>query len=317
MKQRTPRKIVVTGSSGFIGLPAAEALAAEGYEVLGLDLAPPDVAGVKFETVRGDFSDLSFLLNFLGKQGIDTIVHTGGISGPMLARDDPFAICRANVIGTMNLLEAARVSGVERFVFCGSASAFGDTPPPPVPDDPPLRAVDIYSASKGAADLMLRAYRVQHHLDAISLRISNGYGPRRRTRCAVQQMISDALDGVPTHFDWGRGYGRSYLFVHDAARAIVAATQVAHAAQWAYNITGAEFRMMEDVAAIVERQLPGARITLDPGVDVLGYKREQLDISAAGRDLGWKPAFTIESGIAAYIDFLRTEKATALSSVHL
>ena len=69
----------------------------------------------------------------------------------MLARDDPFIICHANIIGTMNLLEAARVTGLERFVYCSSASAYGDTPPAPVSDDPPLRAVDIYSASKGAA----------------------------------------------------------------------------------------------------------------------------------------------------------------------
>ena len=302
---------MVTGSSGFIGLPAAEALAAQGYEVFGLDLAMPDVAKVSFEPTVGDFSNLHFLYKFLIERKIDSIVHAGGISGPMLARDDPFAICSANVIGTMNLLEAARIIGLERFVYCASASAYGDTPPPPVPDDPPLRAVDVYSASKGAADLMLRAYRVEHGLDAISLRISNGYGPRRRTRCALRQMIQDAIDGAPTHLDWGRGYGRSYLYVADAARAIVAAVTTQRTPQWSYNITGAEFRMMEDIAAIVERQIPGAKITLDPGVDVLGYKREQLDISAAARDLGWRPQFTLESGIAAYTAFLKGEKLTA------
>ena len=78
----------------------------------------------------------------------DGIVHAGGISGPMLARCAFHVICRANVMGTINLHEASRVTGLERFVYCSSASAYGDTPPPPVPDDPPLRAVDIYSASK-------------------------------------------------------------------------------------------------------------------------------------------------------------------------
>jgi len=305
---RTPRRVVITGSSGFIGLPAAEALAAEGYVVLGLDLVIPDVPKVSFEPVIGDFSNLDLVEELVMERKIDTIVHAGGISGPMLARDAPFTICRANVMGTINLLEAARVTGLERFVYCSSASAYGDTPPPPVPDDPPLRAVDIYSASKGAADLMLRAYRMQHHLDAISLRISNGYGPRRRTRCALRQLIQDALDGVPTHLDWGRGYGRSYLYVADAVSAIVAAVKAERVPQWSYNITGTEFRMMEDIATIVERQIPGAKITLDSGVDVLGYKREQLDISAAARDLDWKPEFTLERGIAAYTDFLKDEK---------
>jgi UDP-glucose 4-epimerase len=78
--------------------------------------------------------------------------------------------------------------------------------------------------------------------------------------------------------------------------------------QWSFNITGSEFRMMEDIAAIVQRQLPRAKISLGSGVDVLGYRREQLDISAAARDLGWVPEFTLERGIAAYIDFLKNEK---------
>jgi UDP-glucuronate 4-epimerase len=307
---RSPKTVLVTGTSGFFGLPAAEALAAEGYRVIGLDLVRPDVP-VSFETVVNDFSNLHVLYKLLIENNVDTIVHVGGISGPMLARDDPFAICSANVIGTMNLLEAARVTGVERFVYCSSASAYGDTPPPPVSDDPPLRAVDIYSASKGAGDLMLRAYRFQHGLDAISLRISNGYGPRRRTRCAVGIMIRNALDEVPTHLDWGKGYGRSYLYVADGVRAIVAAVKVERTPQWSYNITGSEFRMMEDIAAMVERQIPGAKITLEPGVDTLGYRREQLDISAAARDLGWRPDFTIERGIAAYTEFLKAEKQSA------
>lgn len=304
---RTPKTVIVTGTSGFIGLPAAQALAAEGCRVIGLDLVRPELLDVSFEPIVGDFSNLHFLYKLLFDTKPDTIVHIGGISGPMLARDDPFAICSANVIGTMNLLEAARVAGVERFVYCSSASAYGDTPPAPVSDDPPLRATDIYSASKGAADLMLRAYRVQHHLDAISLRISNGYGPRRRTRCAVREMIQNALHRVPTHLNWGKGYGRSYLYVDDGVRAIVAAVKVDHVPQWSFNITGAEFRPMEEIAGIIERQIPGAAITLEPGVDTMGYRREHLDISAAARVLGWRPEFTLERGIAAYTDLLRQE----------
>jgi nucleoside-diphosphate-sugar epimerase len=229
----------------------------------------------------------------------------------MLARDDPYAICNANVIGTMNLLEASRRSGIERFVYCSSASAYGDTPPPPVPDDAPLRAVDVYSASKGAGDLMLGAYRAQHSLDAVSLRISNGYGPRRRTRCALKTMIDNALNEVPTHMSWGRGYGRSYLYVNDAVRAIDAAVRASQVGQWSYNITGAEFLMMEDIAAIVRRLFPGAVITMQPGIDEFGYRRERLDISAAQRDLKWQPLFTLEQGIAAYAEWLSGHETKA------
>jgi len=127
-------------------------------------------------------------------------------------------------------------------------------------------------------------------------------------------MIEDALEGVPTHLDWGRGYGRSYLYVDDASRAITAAVKTERTPQWSYNVTGTEFLLMEDIATIVERQIPGARITLEPGVDVFGYKREKLDISAAARDLGWTPQFTLERGIAAYTAFLKEERQNRLSA---
>lgn len=104
----------------------------------------------------------------------------------MLARDNPYLVCETNVVGTIHLMEAARQRKVGRFVFLSSASAFGTTPPAPVPDDAPLRPQDLYGATKGACDLLLQGYRLQYGLDAIALRISNAYGPGRRTRCAVR-----------------------------------------------------------------------------------------------------------------------------------
>jgi nucleoside-diphosphate-sugar epimerase len=300
-------KILVTGASGFIGLPAAQALVATGADVTCLDLSAPENLALAAKTVIGDFSDPHLVYRLLSTKRIDTIVHIGGISGPMLARDAPFEICKANVIGTMNLLEMARVTGVSRFVYCSSASAYGDTPPAPVPDDAPLQATDIYSASKGAGDLMLRAYRVQHGLDAVSLRISNGYGPRRRTTCALRLMIENALAGKPTHMSWGKGYGRVYLYVDDAVRAIVSAVKALRFEQPAYNIAGSDFMLMEDIARIVKRQIGGASITMEPGDDTLGYRREALDISAAARDLGWRPEVQLEQGIAAYTAWLKDE----------
>jgi len=176
-----------------------------------------------------------------------------------------------------------------------------------VPDDAPLRATDVYGATKGASDLLLRAYRAQHGLDAVSLRISNGYGPRLRTRCAIRTMLQNALDGVPTKMSWGGGYGRAYLYVDDAVSAIVAAATADRIAQWAYNVAGERFTLMEEVADVVRKLVPGAAISMREGVDELGYRREALDISAARRDLAWQPRYSIERGIAAYLEWIRTQ----------
>lgn len=307
--------MLVTGYAGFIGLPVTERLVRQGARVVGLDLVEPCGILSDYLPVKGDFGDSDLVAKLIVDHEVDTIVHAGGISGPMLFRDRPMVVCNANVVGTLRLLECARVGGVRRMVNCSSAMAFGNTPPAPVPDDAPLEATDLYGATKGASDLLLRAFRHQYGLDAVSLRISNGYGPRRRTRCAIRTMIEDALDGRSTHMSWGRGYGRAYLYVDDAASAVVAAVNAPHVPRWAYNVAGERFTMMEEVADVVRSLLPGARITMDPGVDELGYRREALDISAAGRDLGWRPQFSIERGIAAYIDWIEDERK-GTRSVH-
>lgn len=299
------RRVLVTGASGFIGFPTVLAAAAEGWETTGFDLAQPAEAISGTHFVCGDFIDIHHLYRIVRERAIDTIVHGGGISGPMLARDNPYLVCSANVIGTINLLEAARVTGVRRFVFLSSASAYGDTPPPPVSEDAPFRARDIYGATKASGDLLLRAYREQHGLDAVALRISNGYGPRRRTREAIRIMLEDALAGRPTALDFGGGYGRAFVYVNDAVSAIIAAIKAPSLAQPAYNIAGTEFVPMERVADMVRKLFPNARITTAPGVDALGYRRERLDISAAQRDLGWTPKWSLERGIADYAGWLR------------
>ena len=314
MSSTSPAKcVLVTGYAGFIGLPVAERLAGQGSRVVGLDLVEPDTLPPRCVAVKGDFGDSELVAALISEHGVDTIVHAGGISGPMLSRDRPTVVWNANVVGTLRLLESARIARLRRLVNCSSAMAYGNTPPAPVPDDAPLEATDLYGATKGAGDLLLRAYRHQYGLDAVSLRISNGYGPRRRTRCAIRTMIEDALDGRSTHMSWGRGYGRAYLYVDDAASAVVAAVNAPRVAQWAYNVAGERFTMMEEVADVVRSLLPGAKITMDAGVDGLGYRREALDIRAADRDLGWRPKFSIERGIATYVDWIKSERQAGRS----
>lgn len=299
------RRVLVTGAMGFLGYPAALASAAEGWETTGFDLAQPDVPPGSVDFIRGDFTDVHQVYRVLHERRIDTIVHTGGFSGPMLERDNPYRVCSTNVMGTINLLEAARVTGVSRFVFLSSAHAYGDTPPAPVSEDAPFRTRDIYGATKASGDLLLRAYRAQCGLDAVALRISNAYGPRRQTREAIRRMLEDAIAGRATSLEFGGGYGRTYLYVNDAVSAIIAAIKAPSFTQSAYNITGAEFMSMERIADIVRGLFPGARISMAPGVDPLGYRREQLDISAAKRDLGWSPEWTLARGIADYASWLK------------
>ena len=297
--------VLVTGSSGFIGFAVARALAATGHKVLGLDPAPPAQQLPEVTTVRQSLGDVRQMSELLRSRKIEVVVHAGGISGPMLALDDPYAICEANVIATANLIEAARLASVRRFVTCSSAAAFGHTPPAPVPDDAPLRPTSLYGATKAAADLILGAYRDQYGLDGVSLRLSNVYGPGRQTDCAIRTMLSNALAGRPTRFDWGLGQRRHYLFVDDAVGAVLHAIQATRTAQFAYNVAGPDFVEMTRIGEIVRRLVPGAEIGFGTADDRLGYRRDELDISAAARDFGFTPKIGIDDGVAAYLTWFR------------
>lgn len=214
--------VVVTGAAGLIGFAVSARLARAGRATVGTDcIAPREEGG--FRSVEAALTDVHKLHEICAGD-VAAIVHCGAVSGPMLGRDNPRAVVESNVAGTANLLEIARQRGA-RLVFCSSTSAYGNTPPglDPVPETAPLAAADIYGATKAAGDILARAYAAQTGLDAIVLRFSWVYGPRRRTPCVLRAMIRDAQAGRPTRLPYGRGFTRQYVHVDDAVSAVIAA----------------------------------------------------------------------------------------------
>jgi UDP-glucuronate 4-epimerase len=297
--------ILVTGAAGFIGRPVAAALHAQGRQVVGTDVVTPETPGFVFR--QADLAEPAALEAIIAAHDVQAIVHCGAISGPMLARDRPDLLVAVNIGGTMTLLEQARRRGMRRFVFCSSAQAYGDTGPAPVGEASPFNATDLYGASKGACDLVLRAYRAQYGLSAVALRISYAYGPGRSTACAVRSMLADALAGRPTRLGWGGGHERAYLFVADAVAGVIAALDAPAPAQPFYNLASDEAHSMDAIAQAVTALLPQADIALAPGPNPLNYHRETLDIAAAARDLGWRPRVDLKNGLRAYLDWMHAQ----------
>lgn len=299
----TADTVLVTGSSGLVGDPLVRLLTARGDRVVGLDPAPPPSRrpGVTYhETGLGDYDATLALLE---RYGITKIVHAGGISGPMLSRDAPHHITRTNLVSTLDLAEAAYRHGIERFVYCSSVSAYGTMDEGPVREDAPLRPESVYGATKAASDHVLSAYRAEYGLNAIGLRYSTVYGPRRATDCVIRTMIEDAMAGRPTRLPGGAGRRWPFVYVEDAATATAAALVAATPRQYAYNVAGPDYPSMEQIAEIVWSEFRDADIEIrgNPEDPV----RERLDLSAAERDLGWAPNWTIEDGIGAYIAWFR------------
>ncbi|HEY9627844.1 MAG TPA: NAD(P)-dependent oxidoreductase [Coleofasciculaceae cyanobacterium] len=300
--------ILVTGSRGLIGYAIASRLTQQGESVVGLDLPGAMPIGTEFTVVEGDVNDIHGLYSTLGKYQVSRIIHCGSLSGPMVSRDKPYLLSNVNIGGMINLLEAARVTQIQRFIYCSSIAVYGTTHPGLVKEDTVMRPNNIYGATKAAGDLLLQAYARQHGLDAIALRISAVFGPRRTTDCLIRTLIENALAGRPTELDYGADFRRQFVYIEDVLTALVAALQVEKFPQLAYNISGGIHPTLTEVAKVVQEVVPETEFSLAPGVDPIDDVQGPFDISAAEADLGYRPAYSLRQGIEAYYAWIRAQQ---------
>jgi nucleoside-diphosphate-sugar epimerase len=296
---------LVTGALGLVGVAVVEALAARGDRVIAMDRQSGTIGAV--DVAGCDLRDVHRLYALVRDVPLDSVIHCGAHSGPMIARDNPFDLVAVNVLGTANVLELARASRVRRFVYCSSVSVYGPTAAGPVREDARLAPSTVYGATKMAAEAIVTAYAREHGLDAVSFRLSWVYGPNRKTPCLLGRMIRDALAGRGTRVEWGADFPRQYIDAGDAAAGLVAGLDAPELSSRVYNLTGGDYRTLGEVAALVRAVLPGADISLEKGVDPGDDLQHEFDISAARRDLGYRPAISLEQGIARFAGELRRQ----------
>ena len=290
--------VLLTGASGLIGRYVHRMLRERGDTVIAIDRVAGD------DVLPCDLSEVH-RLHELGAMA-NAVIHAGAISGPMVARENPYLIVQSNIVGTANVLELARIRRMRRVVYCSSVSAFGNTPAglDLVPEDVVLKPTSVYGASKAASEQLLEGYRLQHGVDGVSLRPSWVYGPGRTTDCAIRTMIEDAAASRPTSFAFGRDFYRQYVHVEDVARSILLALDAQKLPRQSYTITGDSYVTLGDVADLVGSILPDARIEMGNGRDPVDDVQARFDISAASRDLDYRPAGELEAGIRSYAEWL-------------
>ena len=290
-------KILLTGAAGFVGRAVARKLRSDGLDYVALDQNAGVIDG--HEVIGCDVRDVHRLHNLAVRHGFDAIAHCAGYSGPMLGEDNPAAVVAANVGGTANLLEVARVHSIDRFVFCSSVSAVGTTSAPTTEEVIP-HPTTVYGATKAASEDLIAAYQQTSGITAVVLRLAAVWGPERTTACALGTMIKDAVEGRETVFDSGSEFPTQYLHVEDAAQAILLALNAPAPLPVAYNINGGEYMTFAAVADHVRSILPEARISIGPGGDPLYDWQEQFNIDAARRDLSFAPQISLREGIKAF-----------------
>jgi UDP-glucuronate 4-epimerase len=302
MQQYSREPILVTGAAGLIGNSVRAMLESQGRVVLPIDVVGATEEGKKI--IVCDVRDVHRLHELARKERVGAVVHCGAHSGPMVARDNPHSIVQVNIVGTANMLEIARVYGA-RLVFCSSTSVYGSfNSAEPVAEDVPLSPNSVYGASKAAGELLLSGYIQQYGIDGVSLRLSWVYGPRRTTDCVIRTIIEDAQSGRPSRIPFGRGFYRQYIYVDDAARALMGALDAPHLRRRTYTVTGGTYLTMDEIAETIRRVLPNADIDLGPGADPDDGIQPRFDVSAIDRDLGFRPQMSLEDGVRSYAAWL-------------
>ena len=290
-------KVLLTGAAGLVGRGVAQRLRNDRIDHIGVDVAGGKVDG--FDVVQCDVRDIQRLHEIALRQKPTAVIHCGAYSGPMLGQDNPAAVIAVNVGGTANLLDLSRIHAIKRFIFCSSISAVGPTASP-IDENAVLAPTTVYGATKAACEHLVTAYRHAHGMETVCLRLHSVWGPNRTTACALGAMIKNAIANRETRMEAGGDAPTQYLHVDDAADAIARALQAKTLPQPIYNIAGDRVIPLFEVAEIVRRVLPGARITVGSGGNPLWEWQEEFRLGAAARDLGFMPRVKFEDAIRAF-----------------
>lgn len=200
------RNILVTGGAGFLGSHLVDALVADGHRVTVLDRAPSkwlNVHSTKVRAVQADLADLD-ALNAAVK-GHDAVYHLAGFADLNAAKSQPLATVHANIVGTVNLLEAMRTQGVQRFVFASTVYVYS-------------REGGFYRASKQACENYIEEYQRRFGLRYTVLRYGSLYGPRADAANGVYRLLRAAIAEGTIAYTGKAEDMREYIHVEDAAR---------------------------------------------------------------------------------------------------
>lgn len=314
---------LVTGGAGFIGSHIADRLLAEGFAVHVLD----DLSAGRQENVppaatfhRLDITSAA-AASLVAETPFDLVVHTAAQMDVRASVADPVFDAASNVTGTLNLLEAIRLSGRRpRFVYTSTGGAlYGDFEPPPHAETIPKDPDSPYGVSKLAVEYYLAYYGRVHGLDYASLRFGNVYGPRQdpRSGAGVIGIFCDCiLDRGPlTVFGNGR-QTRDYTFVSDIVEAAwLAATRELPALgrldSRAFNVGTTTGTTMLDVAALLQR-IAGTDLEVRFAAPRAGEQQESfVAIDKARGVLGWEPRVALADGLAVTYEWFASNRLTS------
>ena len=300
------KKVLVTGGAGFIGYSLCLALDGRGAETKVVDnlssqgslermkklnshKIPTAVADIRH---RRKITDLA--------RDCDLIFHLAAMASVPLSIKRPAYDCQVNVIGTVNVFEAAR-SANAKVVFASSSAVYGNTTKIPTPEDHRLGPISFYGLTKVVDEYYCEAYHETYRLPVVSLRLFNVYGPEARMGVTYDFLRKLRKDNRRLEVIGDGEQKKDFVYVDDAVEAFLAAAQTPEADGEAYNVGSGESIKVKDLAKkTVDRLGLSGKTEIICGITptwVGDVKYTQADLTKIKAELRWRPKVTHEKGL--------------------
>ena len=313
-------KILVTGAAGFIGSHVAEALLQRGAEVIGLDNFAPNYSRARkeanlkeytgherFTFIEADIRDAQAMRDLFEAQKFDRVMHLAAMGNVRYSVEHAQEYTAVNITGTVNLLEAARLSGTRYFAFASTSSVYGNAPIPFVETEAVAQPLAPYPATKIACEVMAHSYHVAFGMKCTGLRFFNVYGPRGRPDMMPYEFTRKISAGETLRiFDEGRPQ-RDWTFIADNVSGVIAAIEAGYDFEIINLGRGqpiALSRFIEIIEQLVGRQAIIQHAPLPPTEPMITY----ANIEKAERLLDYHPQISIEEGLSRFYQWYTTHR---------
>jgi UDP-glucuronate 4-epimerase len=317
--------VLVTGALGFVGINAVRHLA-RSSRVVALARRSPDADSLRFLAdvsskvvwIQGDVMDRQGMIEVARHHRVSHILHAAAVTATaQQERDNPALTFDVNAGGTLNVLEAGRLAGVERIVYVSSGGLYGAAPPTPAKrETDPLEIGNLYAISKQASEHLCRRYDELFTTSVAVGRLGTAYGPMERPTgsrdkmSAIYQVVHAALAGKPIAV-MGADIARDFCHIDDVCAAYTALLFADTLHYSTYNVGSPVAFPLRHALNALSEAVPGFawHETADPAeanvVQAPANARAGMDTSRLRSDTGWEPGYDLKSGIFAYLHWLQ------------
>lgn len=321
------KHVLVTGADGFIGSHLVEQLLAEGTRVRALvhynsfsswgwldELHMTD----QCEVVAGDIRDTHFCLGLL--RDIEIVFHLAALIPIPYSYVAPDSFVETNVRGTLHLCQAARASGVRKFVQTSTSEVYGTAKYVPIDEQHPLTAQSPYSASKIGADAVALSFFFSFDLPVVVARPFNTYGPRQSARAVIPSIVSQLLGGAREIRLGDLTTTRDFTFVEDTCRGLMAVASIDSAAGEVFNIGSDTEVSIGDVLQVIAAQMGVEAAAVLDEQRMRPVASEVRRLRCDGRKLeqasGFRPSIPFETGISRTVEWFSDPRNLARYKSH-